>query len=502
MKITSFAVTLICVSLALAGTAVAAVPQTPSAASTQAVDGKADQQKSGPAVTTTDKQPKADGSAPAAGTKADGGKAEAGAAPAQTKPKEAVKPVPTGLDRMSDDWPKWLRVGIQYRGRTESARALAPASAPYDGYYLNRIRLRATARVRSWLSATFEAQDSQVLAYDTTAPKNMYDGIDLRQANVEIATSVSGANLVVRAGRQEMAFGEGRLIASSDWGNTNRTWDVARVGVVKGGVKVDVFGGAIAQIQPGFNKSVTGERLYGAYVVLGKLVPNVSIEPFTFVRTIDTATGELGAKGDAAVYTFGTRATYRTSKTTDVGVEVAVQRGHQASDDIAAWAQHTAFTWKPVSFPWRPQVSVEYNSASGDSDSRDGRRQTFDQLYASMHGKFGIADRIAWRNMRHAGVSGAFAPAKSLGVGGGVHHLSVATKTDAYYGSSGSKVAFNKTAASRHIGWEGDGWMTWTISKELAVTGGVGVLFVGDYLKPTTQAERLWSPFLMWTLKL
>src|SRR5207245_717831 len=43
----------------------------------------------------------------------------------------------------------------------------------------------------------------------------------------------------------------------------------------------------------------------------------------------------------------------------------------------------------------------EYNYASGDDNRHDGRRQTFDQLYATGHDKFGLADQVGWRNIHH-----------------------------------------------------------------------------------------------------
>jgi hypothetical protein len=46
--------------------------------------------------------------------------------------------------------------------------------------------------------------------------------------------------------------------------------------------------------------------------------------------------------------------------------------------------------------------SVEYNYASGDSDSTDGHRGTFDQLYPTGHDKYGLADQVGRKNIRNA----------------------------------------------------------------------------------------------------
>ena len=56
------------------------------------------------------------------------------AAPAKPAAKPAVKPVPTGLERLSDEWPKWLKVNFVYRGRVESTAPVTGASTVTDWY--------------------------------------------------------------------------------------------------------------------------------------------------------------------------------------------------------------------------------------------------------------------------------------------------------------------------------------------------------------------------------
>jgi hypothetical protein len=51
------------------------------------------------------------------------------------------------------------------------------------------------------------------------------DEADLQDAFVDLMTTVGDTKLLLRSGRQEMAFGKQRLISPLDWANSRRTFD-------------------------------------------------------------------------------------------------------------------------------------------------------------------------------------------------------------------------------------------------------------------------------------
>jgi hypothetical protein len=59
---------------------------------------------------------------------------------------------------------------------------------------------------------------------------------------------------------------------------------------------------------------------------------------------------------------------------------------------------------------YKPRFVLEYNYASGDGDSKDGKRGTFDQLYPTAHDKYGLADQVGWRNIHDARLGVEFKP--------------------------------------------------------------------------------------------
>jgi len=423
-------------------------------------------------------------------------------APAAPQSAPAPRPEPTGLERLSDDWPRWIKVGVQYRGRAEGPDGLSAVNGRDDGYYLNRIRLDATLVATPWLRTFVQVQDSQTLGFNTaTQPLTMTNTFDLRQAYVDVQPRTT-SGVAFRIGRQELGYGEQRLIGSADWNNTARTFDAVRATIYGPRGKVDAFAASVVRVeQGGFDRRRTDERLYGtaANVPIGRL--KGAIEPYVFVKHSDLVAGELGARGEGRVYAPGTRLAGLLPNRMDLVAEIVVERGTLAGQPLAAWAGHYALGWVVTRSPKRPRVFVEFNHASGDIDAADGRRQTFDQFYPTNHAKYGLVDQVGWRNMRDAAVGFDLAPRPKVKLTTTLHRVHLATTADGLYGASGTRTVFNPRATSRHVGTELGMAVSYAFSKELLLGAGVGYLVPGAFLEQSTAATSLWVPYVTWNVK-
>jgi alginate export protein len=113
------------------------------------------------------------------------------------------------------------------------------------------------------------------------------------------------------------------------------------------------------------------------------------------------------------------------------------------------------YTFKNTKFS--PRYSAEYNFASGDGSSKDGTRQTFDQLFSTNHSKYGTADVVGWRNIHSMRVGSELklTPNSNISVDYLSHWL--ARKTDSLYNDSGIAIAQVRPGAeARHVGEEID----------------------------------------------
>jgi hypothetical protein len=416
---------------------------------------------------------------------------------AAAKPAEKV-----GFARVAPGWPRWFTLILVDRSRVESIRPPGTRGAEYDTYALNRFRLTASARTASWLTANLQVQDARVGGYATSpAPKSVQNTLDLRLANVELGRKgARGVTAVV--GRQELSLGDGRLMASPDWGNVSRTYDGLRVSGFLPGFKVDVFGVAPVDVTPdSFSKAKYGERAFGAWSTLDKVKPLAYIDVYELVKHNSAATGETGSKGDQTIYATGVRVGGPIGKAFSWEADNAIQRGHSAGDDVKAWATHEGVSWTIGRAAWKPKLGVDYDFASGDDDPKDGVKGTFDQLYASTHGKWGLGDQVGWRNMHHVALRLEVSPTRNLKVSTAVNKIYLATLNDAWYSASGSKVVINRTATSRDVGWEPDLSGTCTLTRDLTMGIGLAVLLGGDFVKQSTDVQRVWTPYVMWTYR-
>ena len=166
-----------------------------------------------------------------------------------------------------------------------------------------------------------------------------------------------------------------------------------------------------------------------------------SSSPYEFVRNTRNLRTEAGAPGTLTSSTTGVRMVGKFSPLTDYNIEMAVQRGSLAADDISAWAGHwlVGRTMTRASKTYR--AFGEYNYASGDETPGDGKRGTFDQLYPTPHDKYGLADQVGWKNIHHLRTGIEMRPQPRLTIGSSYHSFWLATARDALYTAGGAVLA-------------------------------------------------------------
>src|SRR5688572_2466451 len=169
------------------------------------------------------------------------------------------------FNRANQKLPAWLRVRGEFRERVEGFQNLGFTDGRDDGYALSRVRFNVAVTPNKHLSFQANVHDARVggkTVGPTTAP--FRGPFDLRTAFADIGSST--APVAARIGRQELAFGEQRLLGHLAWVNTGRSFDAARVILRAKTFQVDVFGASVVRSLPdGFDKSGNGNRLIGAY---------------------------------------------------------------------------------------------------------------------------------------------------------------------------------------------------------------------------------------------
>ena len=361
---------------------------------------------------------------------------------------------------------KWFKPRVDLRGRLEAYTGINFIPGSDDIYYLSRLRLNAAIEARSWLRFFLEGQDSRVPGYGRSpVPGSVEDPFDFRQGYFELGSTENGS-WGFRVGRQELLFGNGRLIGNSNWGNVARTFDAACFTYKKNGIHLDAFtSSVVVPTNGGFDRPHFNNKFHGFYSSFSKL-PAWStannVDTFFLVKTNSLARSKLGAVGNLCICTLGTRVIGKLPRDFDYRVEMAYQTGHVSRDPVRAWAGHWQLGYRPPFSHKSVRLAAEFNGASGDSNPHDGWHNTFDQLYPTSHDKLGTLDRIGWRNIRDLSAKMEWKPVEKWTLNVEYHDFWLATRQDYLYAKDGTTVLRNPNATSSRIGDEVDfyvaGW--------------------------------------------
>lgn len=367
----------------------------------------------------------------------------------------------------------------------------------------SRIRLHLNYEVTSDITFFLQIQDARLFGGEISTASND-NNVDLHQGYV-MAKNVGPTSLTI--GRQELAFGDHRLVGNFGWSNIGRSFDGLRLTYLAAPVRVDFWGvspkvyGTNTSAAPAFTPSNREhQEFYGVYASI-KTAP-VTVEPYVMYLLDGGNAGELNAAGTALLspikapaargqnrVTVGVRADGKAaSEAIDVTGEGAYQlgsmdaRGTTPKTDISAYAVALKAGYTvPVAI--KPRVGIEYDRASGDKDRTDDTLGTFENLFPTNHPFYGYMDYVGWRNMQDMRLSLSAKPSASTGVGLDYHRFSLAEKDDNWYAASGA--IFQTTPANNtesDLGQEIDLVGYVMVKEKVRLETGYGRFMPGDYM--------------------
>lgn len=378
-----------------------------------------------------------------------------------------------------------LGVGAQYFARGE-LRDNADFSMPAGDLAVgieHRARLTVRGSAFERVGVLLELQDvrgwgSEPSTTTVTPNTGLHQGfIDFR------ATSF----LDVRVGRQELSYGEERLIGSLDWAQSARAFDgvFARV-TASEHLTVDVFGmllRASAWVTPdaGGNRFMMSGSYFTGAVARARWEAK-GFDVYALGLLEDPGTAAVGPKPDSNRLTVGLRAFANVSRLALVG-EGVFQTGVVGHSTVLAGAFAGKATW--VFAAWGlPYLLFEASGASGDASPGDATVSTFHQLFPTGHTHLGFMDYVGWQNV--VGLRGTigFRPAGAH-VWLDVHHFTAWAPQDAWYAANGSVfIAADPLRLTADRGTELDLSATLPLLANLALAGGAGVFLPGAGAQP------------------
>ena len=406
--------------------------------------------------------------------------------------KTAEKP-PVTVDRaLGNDLPSWVDLSGEFRVRYEGRRALGYRQGSDDGYGLIRTRLDLGITPASWLKFGFQGQDASAPGIRDGLPNIgvFRDGFDLRQAYAQIGSEKSPVTLTV--GRQVLAYGDQRLIGALNWTNTSRAFDAVKLQFRGDGARVDVFSAQVVQNDPAvrINRSMEGNNLHGVYGAIENVIPGSTLEPYLLWQSTRSVVNELNQRGDLNRYTMGLRVWAKGLGPWDYNLALVRQRGDLAGAEIQAWGYYAELGYS-IDAESSPRLYVHYNFGSGDEDGSDGRVGGFVDIYPTAHFLYGYNDLVGWRNLKNIRLGAEFKPHPKFGLQFDFHSFWLATGNDALYTVAGALSVAPPPggATDLKVGNELDAVFTVPVSKAVSLSGGIGYMFPGPFLKANTPGD-------------
>jgi hypothetical protein len=484
--------------------------------------------------------------------------AAANCAYAQYTPPAPLQPFPGFLNdylRKQDPYYSVWDIGGAFRGRYElkegglgvppanDFRATTGAGTRNNNDYFSTKLLMRVGYTDKWWSAYLEGRSSETWTDNRSetgaggvpglggrgGPEQ--DGlVDLHQAYVTVGNHKEFP-VSLKLGRQELSYGDERLVGAFAWNNIGRVFDAAKVRWQTAWFAAEAFSSKLV-LPNDNNLNVWNDySVFSGVHVTTKKLPKHTTELYFFARNEngrDLNTGP-GTADTGAVLPFQVAAPYERNIYTaggrlksnpgdfgafDYTVEGAYQFGDwrqtfasaELDQNAYAFMANLGYTFGDSAM--QPRLALEYAYGSGDDSPADGEHGTFDNLYPTNHKFYGYMDFFSWQNLHDVRIAYSMKPHPRVSFSIEAHSFWLADTGDNLYNAGG--VARGGAAATAgtgygvnanydsHIGYELDVVVGYTLTKFAGIEAGYGHFFTGDYVDQTWSSPAIGSTDADW----
>ncbi|HNR10523.1 MAG TPA: alginate export family protein [Nitrosomonas europaea] len=391
---------------------------------------------------------------------------------------------------LGSDWLLSFGGSFWYRYMHETDSRLNAAGINND-YHLLRTRLHADLWYQDQFRLFAEMLDARALGLDLPAlaiDKNHTDMLNLF-ADVKLGQFMDGP-AYLRVGRQELLYGSQRLISTLDWANTRWTFQGVKTFWQTPAFNLDAFWvrPMVTELNQfdNWDKDRNFVGLWGTYKAIPGQVLDLYYLSLIDNRIVSPANITQGnvLQGDSVLHTIGARWVGDYERIL-YELEGMYQFGKRSHLDISAFSIASGVGYQ-LPLPMNPQFWLRYDFASGDKNHRDGRSNTFNQLFPFGHYYFGYIDQIGRQNIHDFNAQFTLHPQPWVTFLGQYHRFYLANKRDYLYNAAGAGTIRDITGQSgSHVGDEIDFTINFHLSRHQDVLLGYSKLFTGEFLKNT-----------------
>ncbi len=276
-------------------------------------------------------------------------------------------------------------VGGSIREQYESYRnfelAVDPAASGWDSYHLHRLLVFADLHIEDRFRIFTEFGNAQIAGNERPTSPVDDDDAYIHQAFVEVGfgDGIESDEGGIRIGRQEIAFGSGRLFSLRDGPNIRRSFDAARLTIGFGQTTVDAFVGTEVQTRSGAfdNRPDDAVLAWGLYTTTRDIFEGTNLDAYYLGIDRDRSVFDSGAAPETR-HSFGLRL-WGSSGPVDYNFEPVIQFGDFGDRDTLAWTIASDTGIRLGQGDRAPRVGLRANIISGGHS--EGRLNTFNALF-------------------------------------------------------------------------------------------------------------------------
>lgn len=294
--------------------------------------------------------------------------------------------------------------------------------------------------------------------------------------------------LVLRAGRQELDYGSGRLISVREGPNLRLYFDGAKLMYTTPRWSVDGFAMMADTTYTGAfdNKRSKQVNLWGLYSkIILPAFPNIDLYYIGIKR--DRSTFEEGIHKELR-HTAGTRI-WRYGGGFIYNLEAAWQFGSFGDGRINAWTASVEAGYLFEHLPGSPAISLRNDYISGDRQKGDGHLQSFNPLYPK-GGYFGFSPQIGPVNLIDLHPYATINIGKKIMAQADVVLNWRYSLQDGVYRPGGGFNVAGSTSAERHIGTAWLASFMYSLNKFISLNCGFQYFKAGAFIRDITPASK------------
>jgi hypothetical protein len=353
-----------------------------------------------------------------------------------------------------------------------------------NGYFLQRYMLHADLHLGSRVRFFGQIKSGLENGRRGGPRPTDEDQLDLHQAFLDLKVELGKIHsLVLRAGRQEMAFGSSRLVSVRESPNVRQSFDGLRATLSLNGWRIDGFITKPVETDRGvLDDSPDHTRTFwGVYAVRPwRLLPGGKIDLYYLGIDRKTARYDQGAareiRNSVGTRIWGSRSSW------DYNYELVYQWGSFGRGNIRAWTVASDDGYTLTDLRFRPRLGLKADVTSGDRDGRDLSLQTFSALFPR-GAYFGEIALIGPSN--HIDLH----PSLDLRLREGLM-LTVdsvffwrESLNDGIYGNAINLLRSGRTSRARFVGSQPSVQAEWQINRHVGWVGAYSHFFAGPFLR-------------------